>query len=153
MKRISVRRKRKAPEPKPEPEPAPKPQEEEPDAEFSSSESLPETEPPVAEFQNLKMDDRPKERPRVRFEPQDPIPRSATPARPHAHVASIRRDPGYVPTRRPQYIHDPRSDPYGNSSRRRQQRPNLHYQSPYGPGTWGMSTQEKTHRLYSSCFG
>ena len=153
MKRISVRRKKKAPPPEPKPEPVPEPQKEEVEVEFSESESIAETEPPEQEFRNLDLDDRQRMRPKVHFEPPDDEPRSTAFARPRTNPVGIRDRPGYIPNRRTNFIHDPRSNPYANPSRRKKPMRNLQYRSPYGAGTWNLSTQDKARLLYSSCFG
>ena len=153
MKRITIRRKKSKPAPQPEPEPEP---EEEETSEYSSEETVAESEPPTQPAQpvrNLKTRERPKQRQQVQF--QDPVhePRSARVERQQYFPQEPRRVQPYHTRKPAPQLGQPRSMIYPKPSRQPSGRQNLRYKSIYGPNSRAMTTQEKARQLYFSCFG
>ena len=149
MKRITIRRKKKnvqATEPE-----KPVLMDDE-TSEYSSSESLAETEPPIQQLRNLKVDDRRQSRPKVRFEPQHDQPRRPTFVEQQSFPVQPRQTNPYPQENRGWAFDTPRSIQYPKPSNRRRGKRNLHYASHFGANGHMLDTQAKTRMFLSTCF-
>ena len=153
MKRISVRRKKKDPVPPPPPAPEPKPQEADDSSDFSSSEPLNETQPLNEAIANLKVAEQQQVRPQIPTEPQVSQQRSPTLAQSQPRFAQNVYPQTYYQQKPSRSLGGPSAIPYDKPLRRKKSKRNMSYRSPYGPGTWNMSTQDKARMFYYSCFG
>jgi hypothetical protein len=150
MKRITIRRNRKPTQPPP---PPPEPDMEDETSEYSSSESLAESEPLSEAIGNLRVTEQTKPRPQVRFEPQARPVRRATNVERQSFPVQPRSVNPYAQQKRPRTLAAPRSITYDKPLRQTRGKRNVSFASPYGPNGYQLSTQEKSRRLYYTCFG
>ena len=149
MKRITIRRKKK---PQAQPEPIVEPENDDMESEYSSSESLAESEP-RNQYQEPEYKPQVAERkPQVHFKPPTEQMRSARIAERQSFPAQpVRKNP-YMNHRQPQRLGTARSIDYARPSDRSRGRPKMQYKSYYGPNGNVMSTQDKARILYYQCF-
>ena len=150
MKRITIRRNKKTSQP---PAPPPEPEMDDETSEYSSSESLAESEPLTDALKNLKVTEQAQARRQVRFEPQVREPRRTTIVDRQSFPAQVRPINPYQQQKRPRTLATPRSITYDKPLRRPRGKRNVSFASPYGPNGYQMTTQEKSRRLYRTCFG
>lgn len=153
MKRITIRRNRKQTVQTQPPVAAPEPEPEDATSEYSSSESLQENEPPTEAIRNLRVEDRPKPRPQVRFEEHPKPVRRTTFARPPTEHVPQRQNRRYHVPEPSRNLGQPRSMSYEKPLTNRYGRPKMRWGSHYGPNGPYMDTQAKARILYKSCFG
>ena len=150
MRKIRISRRRKAEEPS---APTPAPPTEEAASEYSSSESIAETEPPTEQIANLQVRDEPKPRKQVHFEASPaPVRRQQLHDTPPT-VARHRRPPPPGPLRRQRSLYDPRPIQYEKPLEQIFGRPRLKFRSHYGANGDLLDTQTRSRILYKSCFG